>query len=39
VTELGVARLRGLGEKERATALVAVAHERFREELARSLAR
>jgi 4-hydroxybutyrate CoA-transferase len=35
VTEFGAARLRGLGERERATALAAVAHPRFREELER----
>jgi acyl-CoA hydrolase len=37
VTEFGTARLRGLGERERATALIAVAHPRFQEELERSL--
>jgi len=36
VTEHGAARLRGLGEKNRATALIAVAHPRFREELERT---
>jgi 4-hydroxybutyrate CoA-transferase len=36
VTEFGAARLRGLGARERATALIAVAHPRFREELERS---
>ena len=36
VTEFGAARLRGLGARERATALAAVAHPRFREELERS---
>jgi acyl-CoA hydrolase len=36
VTEHGAARLRGLGERERATALIAVAHPRFREELERA---
>jgi 4-hydroxybutyrate CoA-transferase len=36
VTEFGAARLRGLGARARATALVAVAHPRFREELGRS---
>jgi len=35
VTEHGAAHLRGLGERERATALVAVAHPRFREDLER----
>lgn len=35
VTEHGAARLRGKGERERATALIAVAHPRFREELER----
>ena len=35
VTEFGAARLRGLGARERAAALVAVAHPRFREELER----
>jgi 4-hydroxybutyrate CoA-transferase len=39
VTEHGVARLRGLGERERAAALITVAHPRFREELERALAR
>jgi 4-hydroxybutyrate CoA-transferase len=38
VTEHGAARLRGLGEKERATALIAVAHPAFAEELSRSRA-
>jgi acyl-CoA hydrolase len=38
VTEYGVARVRGLGERERARALIAVAHPRFREELERSAA-
>jgi len=33
VTEHGVARLRGRGERGRAEALTAVAHPRFREEL------
>jgi 4-hydroxybutyrate CoA-transferase len=37
VTEHGAARLRGKGEKERATALIAVAHPKFREELERSV--
>ncbi len=37
VTEHGAARLRGLGEKDRATALIAVAHPRFREELERAV--
>ncbi len=36
VTEYGAAHLRGRGERERAAALVAVAHPRFREELERS---
>lgn len=36
VTEHGAARLTGLGERGRAEALIAVAHPRFREELARS---
>ena len=36
VTEFGAARLRGLGGRARATALIAVAHPRFREELERS---
>jgi 4-hydroxybutyrate CoA-transferase len=36
VTEHGAARLRGLGEKERAAALIAVAHPAFAEELARA---
>lgn len=36
VTEFGAARLRGLRARERATALVAVAHPRVREELERS---
>ncbi len=35
VTEFGAARLRGLGAEERAAALTAVAHPRFREELER----
>ena len=35
VTEFGAARLTGLGTKERAAALVAVAHPDFRETLAR----
>jgi acyl-CoA hydrolase len=35
VTELGAARLRGLSARERAAALTAVAHPRFREELER----
>lgn len=34
VTEFGAARMTGLGEKERATALIAVAHPDFREALA-----
>jgi len=37
VTEHGVAELRGRDERERAAALIAVAHPRFREELERSL--
>ena len=37
VTEYGAAKLRGLGETARATALIAVAHPRFRSELERSL--
>ena len=37
VTEHGVADLRGLGETARATALIAVAHPRFRSELERAL--
>jgi 4-hydroxybutyrate CoA-transferase len=36
VTEHGAARLRGLGEKDRAAALIAVAHPAFAEELARA---
>jgi acyl-CoA hydrolase len=36
VTEHGVADLRGLGETARATALIAVAHPRFRAELERA---
>ncbi len=36
VTEHGVAELRGLGETARATALIAVAHPRFRGELERA---
>ena len=36
VTEHGAARLRGRGEKERAAALIAVAHPAFAEELARA---
>jgi acyl-CoA hydrolase len=35
VTEHGAARLRGKGERERATALIAVAHPKFRDALAR----
>jgi acyl-CoA hydrolase len=38
VTEYGVARLKGLGERERAAALVAVAHPRFQAELERNVA-
>jgi acyl-CoA hydrolase len=37
VTEHGAARLRGRGERQRAAALIAVAHPRYREELARAL--
>jgi acyl-CoA hydrolase len=37
VTEHGTARLRGRGERERAAALIAVAHPGFRSELERSL--
>jgi 4-hydroxybutyrate CoA-transferase len=37
VTEHGAARLRGLGERQRAAALIAVAHPRYREELLRAL--
>jgi 4-hydroxybutyrate CoA-transferase len=37
VTEYGAAKLRGLGETARATALIAVAHPRFRSELERAL--
>ena len=37
VTEHGAAKLRGLGETARATALIAVAHPRFRTDLERSL--
>ncbi len=37
VTEHGAARLRGLGEGQRATALTAVAHPKFREELERAV--
>jgi 4-hydroxybutyrate CoA-transferase len=36
VTEYGAARLRGRGERERAAALTAVAHPRFREALDRA---
>jgi 4-hydroxybutyrate CoA-transferase len=36
VTEHGAARLRGLGERQRAAALTAVAHPRYREELSRA---
>ncbi|MEX2145511.1 MAG: acetyl-CoA hydrolase/transferase C-terminal domain-containing protein [Candidatus Rokuibacteriota bacterium] len=36
VTEHGAARLRGLGERQRATALTAVADPRFREDLERA---
>jgi 4-hydroxybutyrate CoA-transferase len=38
VTEHGAARLRGLSDRARATALVAVAHPRFQGELERALA-
>ncbi|HEV8614442.1 MAG TPA: acetyl-CoA hydrolase/transferase C-terminal domain-containing protein [Methylomirabilota bacterium] len=37
VTEHGAARLRGLGERERATALIGVAHRGFQGELERGL--
>jgi 4-hydroxybutyrate CoA-transferase len=37
VTEHGAARLRGLGLRQRAAALTAVAHPRYREELERAL--
>jgi len=37
ITEHGAARLRGRGEKERAAALIAVAHPRFQGELERAL--
>jgi 4-hydroxybutyrate CoA-transferase len=37
VTEHGAARLRGLGERQRAAALMAVAHPRYREELSGAL--
>ena len=37
VTEYGAARLKGLGETARATALIAVAHPRFRGDLERAL--
>jgi 4-hydroxybutyrate CoA-transferase len=37
VTEHGAARLRGLGERERATALIGVAHPGFQGELERAL--
>jgi 4-hydroxybutyrate CoA-transferase len=36
VTEQGTAKLKGRGERERAAALIAVAHPRFREELERA---
>jgi acyl-CoA hydrolase len=36
VTEYGAARLRGRGERERAAALMAVAHPRFRDDLERA---
>jgi 4-hydroxybutyrate CoA-transferase len=36
VTEYGAARLRGQGERERAAALMAVAHPRFRDDLERA---
>jgi acyl-CoA hydrolase len=35
VTEFGAARLTGLGTSERAAALIAVAHPRFRDTLER----
>jgi 4-hydroxybutyrate CoA-transferase len=38
VTEHGAARLKGLSDRERATALIAVAHPRFQGELERALA-
>jgi 4-hydroxybutyrate CoA-transferase len=38
VTEYGAARLRGRGERERAAALIGVAHPRFRDELERAAA-
>src|SRR2546430_9245864 len=38
VTEHGAAKLKGRGERERAAALIAVAHPRFREELERAAA-
>ncbi|MGH7334465.1 MAG: acetyl-CoA hydrolase/transferase family protein [Candidatus Rokuibacteriota bacterium] len=37
VTEFGMAQLKGRGERERAAALIAVAHPKFRAELERSL--
>ena len=37
VTEHGAARLKGRGERERAAALIAVAHPKYREELERAL--
>jgi acyl-CoA hydrolase len=37
VTEHGAARMRGAGERQRAAALTAVAHPRYREELSRAL--
>jgi 4-hydroxybutyrate CoA-transferase len=37
VTEHGAARLKGRGERERAAALIAVAHPNYREELERAL--
>ena len=36
VTEQGAAKLKGRGERERAAAMIAVAHPRFREELERA---
>jgi acyl-CoA hydrolase len=36
VTEYGAARLRGRGERERAAALIAIAHPRFRDDLERA---
>jgi len=39
VTEQGTANLKGRGERERAAALIAVAHPRYREELERAAMR